>query len=59
MTFEKIKKSYEGKIVTENEFEEIALNECVKKIENNGNSGVYNNTWYTAYSNDDEFDFYG
>ncbi|MDU5252917.1 hypothetical protein [Anaerococcus vaginalis] len=60
MTFEELKNRYEGKEVTQEEFEEIEENEYVREVENNGNSGQhYNLTWYTVYGEDDEFDIYG
>lgn len=61
MTFEELKNRYEGKEVTQEEFEEIEENEYVREVENNGNSGQhYNLIWYTVYGeNDDEFDIYG
>lgn len=60
MTFEELKNRYEGKEVTQEEFEEIEENEFVKEVENNGNSGQhYNLIWYTVYGENDEFDIYG
>lgn len=60
MTFEELKNRYEGKEVTQEEFEEIEENEYVREVENNGNSGQhYNLIWYTVYGENDEFDIYG
>lgn len=60
MTFEELKNKFADKEVTEEEFEEIEENEYVREVENNGNSWQhYNLTWYTVYSQDDEFDIYG
>lgn len=68
MNYKKIKEMYEGKTVTEEQFDDIECN--VGFVDDNGGSGrYYNKHWYTAYKeydfeNDcivdgtDEFDFY-
>lgn len=56
-----LREKYEGKFLTEDEFEELELLEDVDRIENNGNSGIEpSQIWYTCYLVDGtEFDFYG
>lgn len=53
-------KEFEGKIVTNEEFEKIENSIDVISLENNGNSGLHpSNVWWTAYLKDgNEFDFY-
>lgn len=61
MKFKELKNKYEGKEITQEEFEEIEENEEVREVENNGISGQnLNLIWYTVYSqNEDEFNIYG
>ena len=56
-----LREKYEGKFLTEEEFEELEFYEDVERIENNGYSGIDpEKTWYTCYMVDGtEFDFYG
>lgn len=56
-----LKEKFGERILTEEEFEELDLNEEVDRIENNGISGADpSKTWYTCYLMDGtEFDFYG
>lgn len=56
-----LKKRFGGRVLTEEEFEELELHEDVDCIENNGISGIDpSQTWYTCYLVDGtEFDFYG
>jgi hypothetical protein len=57
--FNELKEMFEGNFVTAEQFEEIAENENVTSVIDNGESGQHiGHTWYTAYSNSDEFDFY-
>ena len=56
-----LEKRFGGKLLTEEEFEELEFHEDVDHIENNGISGVDpSKTWYTCYLVDGtEFNFYG
>lgn len=56
-----LEKRFGGKLLTEEEFEELEFHEDVDHIENNGISGADpSKTWYTCYLMDGtEFDFYG
>lgn len=58
---ENLREKYEGRFLTEEDFEELELHEDVDHIENNGISGADpSQTWYTCYLVDGtEFDFYG
>lgn len=56
-----LEKKFGGRVLTEEDFEELELHEDVERIENNGISGIDpSQTWYTCYLVDGtEFDFYG
>lgn len=59
MKFEELKERYAEQEVTEEQFEEIAENEFVVEVENNGLSAQYPNLiWYSVYSENQEFEIY-
>lgn len=60
MNFKELKEAYEYEVVSTEQFNEIAENEEVDIVQNNGTSGSVDNAmWYTACDEyGDEFDFY-